>query len=279
MTLASSSVAIVGLGLIGASLSRALAGRCDHRIGVVVDGYPVHGSALDDATVDVMLDEANGLRRADIVVLAMPVGAMIPWIERAARQMRQGAVLTDVGSVKRGIVQAMNEIDPDGGIRAVGGHPMAGRERSGYIHADARLFAGAQWAVVPTERSDDASITLVRELVRSAEAEPVLMDAESHDRIVAVTSHQVFAVGALLLDQLEDLSREDDRAQLLRGGGFRDATRLARGNAAMWSDIVDENADELAHALADLEQRISVLRHALAVRDRATVASVLRLAR
>jgi prephenate dehydrogenase len=238
-------VAIAGLGLIGGSLAGALTEAGWHVIGVdrAAVGRRARARGLVVATRSTLLHAA---READLIVLAAPPRANRELLLQLAAVMhrRRELVVTDVGSVKRDIVQLAERLRLTG---FVGGHPLAGRERSGQSFAQADLFAGRAWAVVPGRESTPAALRRVRALVRAVRARPVQVTAEAHDRALAFLSH----LPQLLAWALRDVARADPvtaRWLDLAGPGFRDMTRLAASPAPLWAEILKANADHVAEA-------------------------------
>ncbi len=237
-------VAIVGLGLVGGSLARALT-----RKGYLVTGvdWPlVVRRALATRAISRGATRAEAAALSDVVVLAAPPATNLRLLRRLARVARPELVLTDVSSVKSDIVREAARLRLRG---FVGGHPMAGTEKRGFAASRADLFASATWWLVPS-RSARANRS-VRALVRAAGARPVATDAASHDRVMAFLSH----VPQLAAWALFEAARRDPvaRRKLRHAGpGFRDMTRLARSPRALWQDILAANRVEVRRALLAL---------------------------
>lgn len=250
MTGSRPTVAVVGLGLVGGSLARALR-AAGHRV-VGVDRPQVCRKALRARAVDATVSTVEVAADCDVVVLAAPPRASRALLGRLAGMARPGLVVTDVGSVKGPIVREARRL----GLRSfVGGHPMAGTERQGFAASRADLFRGAAWWIVPAE--DERATRLVRRLVRTVGARPVGIDAEGHDRVVAFLSHAPQMASWALLEA----ARRDPVARrhlAAAGPGFRDMTRLARSPVALWREILDENRNEVARALAEVARRLGV---------------------
>jgi monofunctional chorismate mutase len=262
---------VVGLGLIGASV--AAAARRTGLFSAVVG----HDRDRDRAALAAQMGLVDGaaaelraeLARADLVVLAVPVSEISALLDRFADRFKEGAVVTDVGSAKREIVAAMARL-PDG-VRAVGGHPMAGDTASGPWAARPDLFRGAPWALVETPRSDGAALEAVRRFVRCVGARPVLMDAETHDRAVALTSHLPAVMAAALTDVAARRRAASEDGQWLAGPGFVGTTRLAAGDPEMTGQMLGANADNLIEAIDELIDALAAYRVALADGGRALV--------
>jgi prephenate dehydrogenase len=243
------TVAVVGLGLVGGSLARALTSAGYSVVGVDRPGVlrRVRRARAAARTAD---DLERAVAVADVVVLAATPAANLRLLRRLARAAPD-AVITDVGSVKGPIVRAAASL---GLRRFVGGHPMAGSERSGFAASRAGLFRGRAWVLTPV-RAGAADLAVLRRLARAVGARPMTMTPEQHDRAVAFLSH----VPQLLAWALRDAARGDRvTAQWLRmaGPGFRDMTRLARSPRRLWREILDQNRREVARALAAVRRAL-----------------------
>jgi len=237
-------VGIVGLGLVGGSLARALR-AAGHRV-VGVDRLPVRRKARRAGAVSATASRVEALLQSDVVVLATPPRVSRALLRSLHRVAPPRLVITDVGSVKGPIVRDARRL----GLRAfVGGHPMAGTERQGFVASRASLFRGAAWWIVPA--ADPRATRLVRALARAVGARPLTIEAEAHDRVVAFLSHapQVAAWAILDAARADPVARRHLRAA---GPGFRDMTRLAKSPRRLWREILDENRSEVARALASL---------------------------
>jgi prephenate dehydrogenase len=238
------SVAIIGLGLVGGSLARALT-RKGYRV-TGIDWPLVVRRALATRAISRGATRAEAAARSDVVVLAAPPATNLRLLRRLARVAAPELVLTDVSSVKGEIVREAGRL----GLRGfVGGHPMAGTEKRGFAASSAGLFQGRTWWLVPS-RSTRANRS-VRALVRDAGASPVTTEASTHDRVMAFLSHAPQVVAWALFEA----ARRDAvaRRHIRRAGpGFRDMTRLARSPRALWQDILAANRVEVRRALAAL---------------------------
>jgi prephenate dehydrogenase len=235
---------IIGLGLIGASLGGALV-----RAGYEVAGFdlkPINAHAAFDrglvSRVSSSPEEAVG--DADLAILAMPLQATVSMLPRVSAMMPRGSLITDVASVKRPVIDEMNTLSR---VRAVGGHPIAGRETSGPEHADPDMFREAAYAVVPTERSDAASVHVIEDLARAIGALPIQVSAEQHDTTLARTSHLPQLLSTALAATLAA-----DCTSPLAGQGLHDMTRLAGSNEFLWAEIFEVNSVNVLAALREL---------------------------
>lgn len=235
-------VAIVGTGLLGSSFGLALKQRGLARWVVGVSSPAVAQKALEVGAIDEIQPHATALPGADLVLLAQPIRRMLKTIEVLDPLLKPGALVTDVGSTKVSICAAGESFIRRG--RFVGGHPMAGKAQRGPEVASGDLFEGRPW--VMTERDD-----MLEGIVRAIGARPVLLDAEAHDRLVALSSHLPQLVSTALAAALagEDVKQ-------VAGPGLLDMTRLALSSFELWDDILATNQ---ANVIAALERLIGKL--------------------
>jgi prephenate dehydrogenase len=237
-------VAIAGLGLIGGSLARALT-RAGHRV-VGLDRPAVLRQARRARAIAAAAGSLpEALASAEVLVLAAPPRVNLALLREAARLGRPDLVITDVGSVKQPICAEAARLRLRG---FVGGHPLAGTERSGFAASSATLFAGRSWILTPGPRSERAA-RRVAALARSVRARPVRLAPAEHDRVVAFLSHVPQLVAWALLDAVQG-DAVGARHLDIAGPGFRDMTRLARSPRALWREILAQNRAEVRRALA-----------------------------
>jgi prephenate dehydrogenase len=258
-------VAVIGLGLMGGSLARALAAR-----GVRVLGYDSNWEHLAAAVRDgVVHDELDsglaGLETAEVVLLAVPVSATVSLLPRIAPWAGNARLIMDVASTKRTIIAAASAAGI--GARYVGAHPLTGSHRSGWGASRASLFEDARVFLCPTPQTTPETRQLAESFWRELRAGVELLDASSHDEQMAWRSHLPHLLSSALAVTLRDAGVR--RSAL--GPGGRDMTRLAGGSTAMWSAIVEDNAAAIVHAVSACEQRLAALRHALLRGDTAVV--------
>lgn len=272
-SLSDSTVAIVGLGLMGGSLALALRDRhvCRTLRGIDCDPSTC-AEAEARGLVDAVGPDLALATWADVIVLATPVRTILELLPPLAAAAQPGAVIVDFGSTKREIVQAMNAL-PDS-IQPVGGHPMCGKDTSGLAAADAGLFRGATFVITPFERTAPETLELVQAMATALEARPVLMDPEKHDRLVAATSHLPYAAACALMTALDSLGVDDD-VRALASSGLRDTSRLASSNTAMMLDILLTNSDHIADAIEVYSQELLDLSNLVRRKDERALARVL----
>lgn len=245
-------LAIIGLGLIGGSIARAAAGHGWSIVGWDADPGPLRAAARAGLLRPTRNPEAAAAE-AELTVLATPPLAVLDLIDRLGPSVaRQGASLTDVASIKEPVLKRADAV---AGLHFVGGHPMSGRERSGFKAGAADLFVGRPWVLVPGVRARRQDLTRARALARACGARPVVLDAAEHDRAVAAISHLPLLLSAALAESaLED--PDWPTARQLVAQGFRDMTRLARGDPAMGAGILAANPVAVRTALRRLQSAL-----------------------
>jgi prephenate dehydrogenase len=258
INLSQARVAIVGLGLMGGSLALALraAKACREIIGVDVDEQTV-AAALASGAIDRAEPFSPDLD-CDMIVLATPVRAILSLLEELSHSRLPSPPSTtvlDLGSTKAQIVQAMGELPPR--FEPIGGHPMCGREVSGFSQADVNLYRDRTFVLTPPGYSSVQALALVYELVEAVGAVPLVMSADRHDTLVAVVSHLPYAVAVALMRVA--LDNPDDGLWTLAASGFRDTSRLAASDVAMMTDILLTNRDAVLSALDSYRHEIDAL--------------------
>jgi prephenate dehydrogenase len=259
-------LAVLGLGLIGGSVG--LAAR--ERLGAEVIGWDPSPDALASALQRGAVQQSaagpqDAVAGAEAVFAAAPVGQLPKIVAEALEHAGADCVVTDVGSVKRAIVSAVD--DP----RFVGGHPLAGAETSGVEHARADLFAGATWYLTPTERTSGLLYERLHRVVLGLGARPCAIDPATHDRTLATVSHLPHVLANVLVCQAAGMLGEEGEALPATGPSFRDATRVAGAPTAIWGDIYLSNRDALAAALSEAITQLEVVRDGLLAGDRDSI--------
>ena len=273
--LSSATVAIVGLGLMGGSLALALrqSRACRHVCGIARRPETV-AEALARRVVDLgttSLEE--GVAEADVVVLAVPVRAIIAMIPAVGALMKPGSLLLDLGSTKREITQAMDQLPPH--VQALGGHPMCGKESSGLESADLTLYRGATFALTPLPRTTPGSLTLAHEMAQAVGAHPLIVEAAQHDRLVAAISHLPYLLAAGLVATARTVAQGDERVWQLAASGFRDTSRLAASDVRMMLDILMTNRSAIDEMIDLAQANLSALRDLISSQDEASLQELL----
>jgi prephenate dehydrogenase len=259
---------VIGVGLIGGSLALAL-----RRAGAVAE---IVGAGRDEAhlrrAVELGIidryDEnlARAVRGSDMIVLAVPLGAIRPVCAAIRDQLDPDAILTDVGSAKRSVVDAVQAVFGELPAHFVPGHPIAGTERSGVEAGFAELFCERRVILTPLPQTAPEAVRKVKEMWQRVGAIVEHMDLADHDRVVAATSHLPHMLAFTLVDCL---ARMDDREDVFRfaAGGFRDFTRIASSDPFMWRDVCLANADALLTMMERYRDDLGVIEEAVRARD------------
>jgi prephenate dehydrogenase len=260
-------VAVVGTGLIGGSFALALRKEFP---GVSLIGYSRGGSA-ERARVLGVVQEATGdlataVRGADLVYVALPIGATIDALATIAASAEPNGLVTDAGSTKSAICRAAQH-HFHGGARFLGAHPMAGKEKSGVENADADLFRDATYALIAREDDPDPRVKDFTQIVRAIGARPVWTDADTHDWAVGIVSHLPQLLSIALARVVQDETDETGMPLTLAGPGLQDMLRLAGSPYGVWRDILLTNTDNASRALDRLGQAVEHLRTRLASKE------------
>ena len=256
-------IGIVGLGLIGGSIALAARELWPTSLVIAVDNKDVLETAMRLHAIDVAADDPVVLAEVDLVILAAPVRQNIEWLGELDEHVRQPAVVTDTGSTKRAVVEAARALPPK--FTFIGGHPLGGSAKGGLENARSDLFKGRPWLLTPSGASGDALEKLTA-FVSALGAQPRIIDAAAHDRVLAFLSHLPQLTASALMQVVGDAVGQDGLA--LAGRGLADTTRLASSPAEIWRDITATNADEIGLALDELIAMLQDLRHDLPVGDR-----------
>ncbi len=265
MTASRWRVTVIGTGLIGGSLALALKGR---GIAQHVTGWDLQLEHAERALALGVVDEVaesitSAVQDRNLVIVATPVRSIPDVFRDIAGALQSGTIVTDVGSTKAGIMQAAEEFLPSE-VNFVGGHPMTGSELEGVDAADPDLFLNRCYILTPGRNCTPEAFALLHGAIRELGAMALSMEAESHDRAVAVVSHLPHLLALNLMDLA--MRKREDTANLfyLAAGGFRDMTRIAASNPAIWMDILAENRQPLLELIDDFSGGLRDLQALLA---------------
>ncbi len=262
------NIGIVGLGLIGGSIARALGKRAGVRFisAADTDGATLK-KAWSDHTISCAAATLRELEDCDLIYLCVPAGSVFGILDELSRWY--GGIVTDTASTKGNIVSYVRCHYPE--MRFVGGHPMAGSEKVGYAASKSSLFENAPYIVCPmrtdsNQATCDHDIQIVRELASRMSAVPVEMDAAEHDTAVGLISHLPHIAAYSLVGMVD--SSGDARLKAIAAGGFRDITRIASSDPALWADILCDSGDTIANLLEDYIDLLARMKTMLKARDR-----------
>ncbi|MEX2227744.1 MAG: prephenate dehydrogenase/arogenate dehydrogenase family protein [Dehalococcoidia bacterium] len=258
-------IAIIGLGLIGGSIGLAL--KQANLTGVQIAGTARSRDTVQRAKKRGAIDEfahtpEEAVRGAKLVIVASPIMTIPSIFDEIARALEPGAVVTDVASTKGEVMRWAREKLPRS-AHFVGGHPMAGKETSGIDAAEADLFRGRPWVIVPSVDAPEAAVTTVISLAHTAGATTLFMDADEHDSYVAAISHLPLTLASALFSLVFGSEAWPEMAGLA-SSGFRDTTRLASGAPEMAHDIVMTNRENVLHWLDRMQAELARFREAIA---------------
>ncbi len=273
-------ITIIGLGVIGGSLGKAIkANQPQIKVTGVDVSMEIIAEAQRSGVIDCGTDQAAaGVENADLIFLAVPVAAMPDTCRKIAPFLKEGAIVTDVGSTKEKIVGLMEEMLPNT-VSFIGGHPMAGSEKWGLHGANELLFENAAYILTPTNNTDLEAVDTVKGIIESLGAKIILLSPAEHDRKVAAVSHLPHLAASALVNTIGALEERGHGYFMLAAGGFRDTTRIAAGNSEMWSDILRQNGEALLPLVTQFIESLQEFEQALRKQDSARLLQLLTSAR
>lgn len=262
--LAQSRVAIIGTGLIGASVGLGLAAQKDRKFEIV--GADRDRAHTNEAKKIGAIDRAVGsleeaVTGTGLIIIAVPVSGVRHTLKEIGPMVMPGAIITDTASTKAQVMAWADEFLPPT-INFIGGHPLAGREKSGPGAASADLFKGANWAITPSPRASEQAVSVILGLIEVLGATPIYIDAAEHDQYAAAVSHVPILLSVALFRMLRDSVGWED-ASLLAGPAFRDLTRLASGDPTMSTDIMATNREAVRHWITRYQDSLNAIVRAL----------------
>lgn len=261
-------VALIGLGLIASSMAHAMrrSGLAGEIVGTARSAETrdiAREVGFCDRVVDTAAEAAEG---ADLVVLAVPVGAMGPVAQEIGPILKAGATVTDVGSVKGAVIEAVSPHLSDS-VHFIPGHPLAGTEHSGPRSGFAELYDN-RWCILVPNGADEAATQRLRDLWEGMGANVDMMDADHHDLVLAVTSHAPHLIAYTMVGVADDLSRVTDTEVInYSAAGFRDFTRIAASDPTMWRDVFLSNKDATLEILGRFTEELFALQRAIRTGD------------
>ena len=265
-------VAIIGLGLLGGSIGLALAERAPD---ILTTGWDRDGDVRARArarglAASVCETAAEAVAGADLVILCVPVGAMEQAARDLAPHLPEGAIISDVGSSKKSVIEALGAALP--GRTVIPAHPVAGTEQSGPDAGFATLFAGRWCILTPPEGADEAAVQAVSDFWARLGAKVERMDADHHDLVLAVTSHIPHLIAYTIVGTASDLE-EVTRSEVIKysAGGFRDFTRIAASDPVMWRDVFLNNKSAVLEMLGRFTEDLTALQRAIRSGDGETL--------
>ena len=251
-------ITIIGVGLIGGSLAKALK---EKNLAKTVFGYGRDRSRLEEAKKHNIIDDYStqieeAVYHADIIVIATPVGTFRNIFNEVKPLIANDVIISDVGSTKTNIVDIAKEILGDKSQCFVPAHPIAGKEKSGFEASDGNLYIGKKVIITPIEDNSSESIQVIESMWKNVGAEVDFMSPQSHDDLLGMTSHLPHMLAFSLVNYLVD---QNPSASIYAGGGFKDFSRIASGDAVMWRDICLQNKDKIITHLRGYQSTVEEL--------------------
>lgn len=249
------TIAIFGVGLIGGSLALCFKGKPDFH----VIGHSIRPSSVEKYVQRGVVDEGTtsmqaAAEAADFIFLCVPVGNLEEYVQKLSTfKLKPGCIITDVGSTKVSVTACARRYPLEGAC-FIGGHPMAGSERSGVEAASSFLFENAFYVLTPDTNAPQEAVDRLRALLEHTKAHIVMVDAVEHDQIVGAISHLPHIIAALLVNQIRGYHEDNPLYGSLAAGGFRDITRIASSDPILWRDILINNREVLLELLSDWQQ-------------------------
>lgn len=255
-----SVVGFIGFGLIGGSIAKGIKRvKPDIKIMAYMRSREKLVQARQDGVIDVILDGVDrSLAECDIIFLCTPVEYNAKYLAEIRPYLKPGAILTDVGSTKTSIHEVVTELHMEDCF--IGGHPMAGSEKTGYEHATDHLLENAYYIITPTAASRKEDIGRMVAVAETIGSIPIVLDYREHDRIVAAISHLPHIIASSLVNLVKDSDNQEELMKRLAAGGFKDITRIASASPVMWEQICMANTGNIIRALEDY---IASLTHTL----------------
>jgi prephenate dehydrogenase len=250
-------IAIIGLGLIGGSIAKALKDRLNITCITAVDNNESSiRQAIEEGYIQEGSTELNdSVYNSDIIFLCTPVKYTLEYLSLLYGNVKENCILTDTASTKKEIISYINSLDNPPCF--VGGHPMAGTEKAGFASSFSHLFENAYYILSPSKNSSKEAFELLTEIIKGIGAIPIKLDAKDHDIITATISHVPHVIASALVNLVRQSDSPERKMQVLAAGGFKDITRIASSNPQIWESIILSNRQEVKETLNKLVKTIS----------------------
>ena len=268
------TIGFIGFGLIGGSIAKSIRkAHPDYKLAAYSRTRSSLEQALEDHTIDEIWDQVDAsFSSCDYVFLCTPVSFNADYLEKLKPLIKKGCIITDVGSTKGNIHQAVIRLSMEDCF--IGGHPMAGSERTGYAASSDILLENAYYVITPTAKSRPEDVQTFQNLVTDMGAIPLILNDKLHDQIVAATSHLPHIISSALVNLVRDSDTKEETMKQVAAGGFKDITRIASSSPVMWEQICMENRSNLADIL---KKYIASLNHILNDIEHANASAIRRL--
>lgn len=253
-------IGFIGFGLIGGSLAK-IWHRLHPEIEIIIYEHHEKPSleyqkAKEDGVVTFITRELSEFSDCDLIILCTPVISIVKYLQLLKDVVSESSIITDVGSVKGVVTEAAKSFGLAKNF--IGGHPMAGSEKTGYSNADSNLFENSYYILTPFKETDEKKLAILKSLIAETRAIPVVIDSDRHDEVTAAISHVPHIVASSLVNSVA--GKNDNMMELLAAGGFRDITRIASSSPAMWRDICISNKDSIGKFLASYIEELQLIK-------------------
>lgn len=252
-------IGFIGFGLIGGSLAKIWHKLHPDYEMIIFDHHETVSEEYEKAVLDGVIKKITkdlaAFSECDLIVLCTPVISIVNYLKRLKGIIKEDVVITDVGSVKGSINEAARTIGLEKNF--IGGHPMAGSEKTGYSNADINLFENSYYILTPFEETQKERVEELRSLIKETRAIPIIVDAKKHDEVTAAISHVPHIVASSLVKAVAD--KKDDMMEILAAGGFRDITRIASSSPSMWRDICLSNQVSIKNFLLSYIEELKTI--------------------
>ena len=237
------NIGIIGIGFIGGSLIKSLSksNKVKNIIAFDVNEDSLKLAYNEGTITEYTLEINEKFSNCDIVFICTPVSYIADYAKKLENIVKEDCILTDIGSTKKTIMQNVKDLK----IEFIGGHPMVGSERSGYQTSKEFLFENSYYIITKNKNNKESSIEKLKDIILELRAIPIIIQADKHDYITSVISHVPHVVASTLVNMVKDLDDEEQLMKTIAAGGFKDITRIASSDPTMWSNICEENKDEI----------------------------------
>lgn len=263
MDLSGFNVTIVGLGLIGGSIALSLKKLNPNKIWAIDNNRDTLNLAISNKVISDNISDSEKIKKSDLVVICLYPNDTVEFIKKNIHNFKSNAIITDVSGMKENLIKEINSIERKD-INFIGGHPMAGKEVSGFQNADANLFKDCNYFIVPSQKSSNESIELCKQILVSIGCKKVInVDAADHDKLIAYISHLPHIIAVALINaDTNNLSLNN-----IIGGSFKDATRVADINARLWSELFMDNKKNIIPVINDFITSLAKIKNSLEKND------------
>lgn len=261
------TIGFLSLGLIGGSIAKAIRKyHPDYTLLAYNRSKDALKEAMEDGIIDFAMDSpCHRIEECDIIFLCAPIVCNLEYLKLIKENIKPEAIVTDVGSVKTNIHEKVSELSMDSVF--IGGHPMAGSEKTGYSNASASILENSYYILTPTAETTDEKMQFMEEFIASLKTIPIRSDYHTHDYATAAISHVPHLIAASLVELVEENDSPDQFMKLIAAGGFKDITRIASSSPVMWQHICQSNDTNIIRLLSLYEAQLEEVKQALVTKN------------